>query len=113
MSRFLQDFQDYNQFLDLADDLIQELELEGIYQIASFHPRYQFQGTKVEDSENYTNRSPYPVLHLLREQSLEKVIDSYPDIASIPTRNIELMKKLGTDELRETLKSCYLSDIDH
>lgn len=102
----LQDFYDFNDFLHDADNLLVEMELEGIYQIASFHPDYQFGGTSPSDAENYTNRSPYPVLHLLREDSLERVIADYPNVDDIPQRNIELMNKLGRDKLQALLKSC-------
>ena len=90
----LQDFYDYNDFLDVADAVLVEMELDGVYQIASFHPDYQFGGTQADDAENYTNRSPYPVLHLLREDSLEQVIADYPDVDDIPERNIALMNEL-------------------
>ena len=85
----LQDFYDFNDFLGFADSLLLEMKLEGIYQIASFHPDYQFGGTEPADAENYTNRSPYPVLHLLREESLERAIADYPNVDDIPQRNIE------------------------
>ncbi|MCJ7558418.1 MAG: DUF1415 domain-containing protein, partial [Gammaproteobacteria bacterium] len=87
--RVLQDFGDYNQFLDLADGLLVQMELENIYQVASFHPDYQFAGTDPGDAENYTNRSPYPVLHLLREDSLDQVLSDSQDADQIPLRNIE------------------------
>lgn len=102
----LQDFYDFNDFLHDADSLLVEMELDGIYQIASFHPDYQFGGTSASDAENYTNRSPYPVLHLLREDSLERVIADYPNVDDIPERNIELMNELGRDKLQALLKSC-------
>ncbi len=102
----LQDFYDFNDFLDCADSLLVDMELEGIYQVASFHPDYQFGGTRSGDAENYTNRAPYPVLHLLREESLERVIADYPDVDDIPERNIELMNSLGQDKLQALLKSC-------
>lgn len=95
----LQDFFDYNQFLDIAEGLLAQTGLEGVYQIASFHPEYQFAGTTADDAENYTNRSPYPVLHILREASLAKSIDTYPDVERIPDRNIEKMKELGSEKL--------------
>lgn len=104
----LQDFYDFNDFLDLADRLLLDMGLEGIYQIASFHPDYQFGGTQPEDAENYTNRAPYPVLHLLREDSLEQVIAAYPNVDDIPQRNIELMNSLGQEKLRALLKSCLV-----
>ena len=102
----LQDFYDFNDFLGCADILLLDMELEGIYQVASFHPDYQFGGTRSGDAENYTNRAPYPVLHLLREESLERVIADYPDVDDIPERNIELMNSLGQDKLQALLKSC-------
>lgn len=102
----LQDFYDFNEFLDAADALLVDMRLEGIYQVASFHPDYQFGGTLPSDAENYTNRAPYPILHLLREDSLERVIADYPDIDDIPERNIQLMNSLGQEKLQALLKSC-------
>lgn len=96
----------YNEFLDAADGLLAYLEMEGVYQIASFHPDYQFECTEPDAAENYTNRSPFPMLHLLREASLEAAIDSYPDVDGIPERNIELMNELGSDKMRSILHSC-------
>ncbi|HEX7812453.1 MAG TPA: DUF1415 domain-containing protein [Burkholderiales bacterium] len=93
----LADFEDYNDFLDVADALLDELELTGVIQIASFHPQYRFEGTMRDAIENYTNRSPHPMLHLLREESVEKAVTTYPDVADIPERNIETMNKLGHD----------------
>lgn len=102
----LQDFFDYNQFLDSAERLLVQAELEGIYQIASFHPDYQFAGTVADDAENYTNRSPYPLLHILREESLALRIAAYPEVEQIPVRNIEQMKIIGRDELQSLLRGC-------
>ncbi len=104
----LQDFYDYNQFLNYADSLLAEMGLEGIFQIASFHPDYQFNGTKPDDVENYTNRSPHPMLHLIREASLERAIANYPEADQIPQRNIALMNDLGQDKLQALLKSCFI-----
>jgi len=104
--KVLQDFYDYNEFLNLADSLLIEMDLEGVYQIASFHPNYQFGGTDPDDVENCTNRSPYPMLHLLREDSLEKAIAKYPDVDQIPIRNIELMNSMGQDKLSEIMQVC-------
>ncbi|NLW06174.1 MAG: DUF1415 domain-containing protein [Pseudomonadaceae bacterium] len=103
----LQDFYDFNDFLNDADRLLVEMALEGVYQVASFHPNYQFGGTEPEDAENYTNRSPYPVLHLIREESLEKAIASYPNVDAIPERNIALMNELGTEKLQALLNACF------
>ena len=93
----LADFEDYNDFLDIADALLVELELSGVIQIASFHPQYRFEGTMKDAIENYTNRSPYPMLHLLREDSVEKAVTTYPDVTDIPEKNIATMNKLGID----------------
>ena len=79
----------------------------GIFQIASFHPHYQFAGTAAADVENYTNRSPYPMLHLLREASLERSIASCPDTEQIPLRNIALMKRLGAARLKQLWQACF------
>lgn len=103
----LGDFPDYNQFLNYADSLLEQMQREGIYQIASFHPDYQFEGTGPDDAENYTNRSPYPLLHLLREESLERAISSYPDVGAIPVRNIQLMNSMGQGKLKALLQACY------
>ena len=93
--KVLNDFLDFNDFLDIADGLLEELELDGILQIANFHPDYQFADTEVGDIENYTNRSPYPTLHLLREESIDKAVEAFPDAEMIFERNIEVMQKLG------------------
>lgn len=103
----LQDFGDYNQFLDFIDSLLIEMQLDGVFQIASFHPEYQFAGTGPRDAENFTNRSPYPLLHILREESLERAIAGYPDVDQIPARNIELMNRLGTKKLESLLARCF------
>lgn len=103
----LQDFADYNQFLQRADDLLCESGYEGIYQIASFHPDYQFADTSVDAAENYTNRSPYPMLHIINEASLQAALDFYPDAASIPQKNIELLQSMGRAKLQQMLQACY------
>jgi len=91
----LQDFLDYNDFLDVVDATIAEMDLEGVIQVASFHPDYQFGGTDPDDVENYSNRSPYPTLHLLRESSLEQAVVAFPDAADIYENNIDTLNKLG------------------
>jgi hypothetical protein len=91
----LGDFLDYNDFLDIADETLEELDLAGELQIASMHPRYQFADTQPDDMENYTNRSPYPALHLLRESSVDKAVAAFPEADQIFEKNIETMKKLG------------------
>jgi len=102
----LQDFFDYNQFLDMADRLLMQMELEGVFQVASFHPDYQFAGTAEDDVENYTNRSPYPLLHILREASLERSIAAYPGVEEIPAQNIEKMNSLGREKLQALIRGC-------
>jgi uncharacterized protein len=91
----LEDFLDYNDFLDDADGLVEELELDGILQVASFHPRYQFAGTDPDDIGNHTNRAPWPTLHLLREDSVSRAVEAFPDPDSIVQRNVETLEKLG------------------
>lgn len=96
----LADFPDYNDFLDTAEGALGELGLEGVLQIASFHPQYQFAGTEPGDVTNRTNRSPYPMLHLLREASVTKAVAGYPDADKIPERNIATMRRLAADRPR-------------
>jgi uncharacterized protein len=91
----LADFIEYNDFIEVCEATIVELGLEGELQVASFHPQYQFAGTQSEDIENYTNRSPYPMLHLLREASIERAIASVPDTDEIYLRNIRTLRDLG------------------
>lgn len=105
--RVLETFSEYNQFLNLAEGLLQQMQLDGVYQIASFHPDYQFGGTEPDDAENYTNRSPYPVLHLLREESLDRVLESTEYAEQIPIRNVRLMNSMGPAELSALLKACH------
>ncbi|WP_426109640.1 DUF1415 domain-containing protein [Massilia sp. PWRC2] len=93
----LTDFLDFNEFLDVADAAIEDLQLDGELQIASFHPDYQFADTDVNDIENYTNRSPYPVLQLLREESIDRAVEAFPEAEAIFEKNIETMEKLGHD----------------
>ena len=91
----LQDFYDYNAFLDVADQVVEDAELGGIMQVASFHPDYQFADTQPDDIDNYTNRSPYPVLHLLRESSIDRAVAAFPEAEAIYERNIATMRDLG------------------
>lgn len=99
----LADFLDYNDFLDEADAMLEHADPDAQLQIASFHPQYQFGGTQVDDLENYTNRSPYPMLHLLREDSVERAVASFPDAASIYERNIATLKALGLEGWKKML----------
>jgi hypothetical protein len=93
----LTDFFDYNEFLDVADAALEDLGLDGFLQVASFHPQYQFDGTDVNDISNYTNRSPYPTLHLLREDSIDRAVEAFPEASDIFDKNIETLEKLGHD----------------
>jgi hypothetical protein len=97
----LNDFLDYNEFLDIADAKVEQLGLEGRIQVASFHPDYQFADSRPDDIENYTNRSPYPTLHLLREESVERAVEAFPDAADIFEKNMEVMRRLGHDGWRK------------
>jgi hypothetical protein len=102
--RALADFLDYNDFLDDAEQKVKGLGLRGVVQIASFHPDYQFAGTEPGAVENYTNRSPYPMLHLLREESVTAVAGDPDELRDIPRRNIETLKELGIEKILEKLR---------
>lgn len=91
----LQDFLDFNDFLDEADAVLAELGLEGELQIASFHPQFRFAGMDPEDITNYTNRAPYPTLHLLREASIDRAVEAFPEAEAIYEKNMQTMKQLG------------------
>jgi hypothetical protein len=91
---------EYNDFLEVCEAAVAELELEGELQVASFHPQYQFEGTRFEDIENCTNRSPYPILHLLREASVERAIAAVGDSEQIYRRNIRTLRNLGPEGWR-------------
>lgn len=93
----LKDFLDYNDFLELADALVEELGLDGVLQVASFHPQYQFADTGPDDIGNFTNRSPYPTLHLLRESSVERAVAAHPDTEQIYRDNIKTLRQLGRE----------------
>ena len=96
----LDDFQDYLHFLLLCDATLEELELDGIVQVASFHPNYQFAGTAPDDVTNYSNRSPFPTLHLLRESSVTRAVESLPDAAAIYESNIVTLKRIGESRMK-------------
>ncbi|MDH1674268.1 DUF1415 domain-containing protein [Comamonas aquatica] len=93
----LQEFLDFNDFLEVADAMVEELELGGILQVASFHPRFQFEGTDVDDVTNCTNRAPYPTLHLLREDSIDKAVEAFPEAETIYERNMEVLEQMGIE----------------
>lgn len=95
----LQDFEEYNDFLAVADGLLEALGLEGELQIASFHPQYRFADTEADDIGNATNRSPYPTLHLLREESIERAVYAFGDTDAISAANIATLEALGPEGL--------------
>ena len=99
-------FQAYLQLIDIAETLSIKEGYEGIYQIASFHPNYLFAGSTADDAANYTNRSPYPMLHFLREDSVSMAVDSYPGIEKVPERNIAYTRQKGLLYMQELLKQC-------
>lgn len=101
-----QAFEDYLDFLALAEEIMELQDYQGTYQVASFHPGYHFNGEEPDDAANYTNRSPYPMLHILREDSIEQAILNHPDPDGIPRRNIELTRQLGGDKLKALLANC-------
>ena len=91
----LPDFLDFNDFLELADELVEAMDLAGILQVAPFHPRFQFADTAEDDVGNCTNRAPYPTLHLLREESIDSAVEAFPEAEEIFERNIEVLERLG------------------
>jgi uncharacterized protein len=93
----LADFLDFNEFLGDADQALVDLDLDGILQIANLHPDYQFAGTLADDITNFTNRSPYPTLHLLREESMNRAVAAFPDAEAIFEKNMVTMTKIGLD----------------
>ena len=102
----VQKFNDYLHLVSLAEKLLKKTKYEGIYQIASFHPQYTFAGSPTNDAANYTNRSVYPMLHLLREESIEKVLKRYPDPEGIPERNINFARNKGEAYMKMLRDSC-------
>ncbi len=94
---FLPHFLDFNEFLFDCDSVLLSMELDGVLQIADFHPRYQFAGTQLDDIGNFTNRAPYPTLHLLREESIDKAVAAFPDASLIYERNMQVLEALGKE----------------
>ena len=93
----LADFLDFNDFLEDADQALADLDLDGVLQIAALHPMFQFAGTDVDDITNFTNRSPYPTLHLLREESVDRAVAAFPEAESIFEKNMQTMQELGLE----------------
>ncbi|MEO8525368.1 MAG: DUF1415 domain-containing protein [Caldimonas sp.] len=102
----LTDFADYNDFLDLAEAAVAELDLEGVIQVASFHPRYRFAGSIDDDVANATNRSPHPTLHLLREASIDRAVAAFPEAEAIFEANIATLEQLGAEGWAELQVRC-------
>jgi len=105
-----QQFDDYLDLVALAEKLLKKQGYEGIYQVASFHPQYLFAGSTEKDASNYTNRSIYPMLHLLREESIEKALEKYPDPAQIPERNIKFAEEKGIEYMKKLWLMCKLAN---
>lgn len=102
------EFERYLDMLELAENLLTDQGYEGIYQLASFHPDYCFEGARPEEAANFTNRSPYPMVHLLREASLSQAIESYGDTQHIPDNNITKMNQIGAEEAHRRLAACFV-----
>ncbi|RUM94993.1 MAG: DUF1415 domain-containing protein [Thiothrix sp.] len=100
-------FEDFTRFIELAEALLRDQGYEGEYQLASFHPKYQFADATIDDPANYTNRSPYPSLHIIREASIEKAVAGITTPEQIPERNIEVARNLGNDVLQGILDRCH------
>jgi len=106
----LADFEDYNDFLGAADAALEDLALDGTLQIASFHPDYRFEDADEHDMANATNRSPHPMLHLLREASIDRAVQAYPDAEAIYERNIETLRRLGAQGWQQVLQAAVPPD---
>ena len=90
-----EEFLDFNDFLEIAEGVVDEHGLDGVVQLASFHPQFQFEGTEPDDIGNFTNRAPFAILHLLREESVGRAVETYPEVDTIYQNNIKTMQKLG------------------
>jgi uncharacterized protein len=102
----LGDFLDFNDFLGAADEALEQLDLDGVLQIASFHPQFQFAGTDADDVSNATNRSPYPTLHLLREASVDRAVAAFPQAEAIYENNMRTLEALGAEGWAQLLAQC-------
>ena len=101
----LQDFEDFNDFMGVVEDALTDLGLDGVLQVASFHPQFQFADTQVDDMGNATNRSPFPTLHLQREDSVERAVAAFPEAEAIFERNIQTLQALGAEGWQRLLKT--------
>ncbi len=112
--RVFGEFEDFNDFLELADAAVEDMSLDGIIQVASFHPQFQFADTDLDDITNATNRAPYPTLHLLREESVDRAVAAFPEAEAIFERNMETLEKLGSpgwDALRRQWEADAAAEI--
>ncbi len=100
------DFNNYNEFLDIVDAMLEQLDLVGVIQIASFHPDYQFADLQANDARNFTNRSLHPTFHLILEDSIERARATHPDVENIPQTNMDLLEKQGLEESKRQLENC-------
>ena len=108
----MKDFSDFNDCLAMAQELLVMMNWVGRYQLVGFHPHHQFDGTDPDDAENYTNRSPYPMVHILRESSVTQAVDATEDIALIPERNTNTLNQLGVEVLIKRWRDCHLEHHD-
>lgn len=104
---WLQDFGDYLDFVEMGQVVLEDQGYEGVFQLATFHPDYCFADAPVHDPANFTNRSPYPMLHLLREESLENALEHYDEPETIPERNMEVARAKGLEHWEKILAKCY------
>ncbi|MES9858101.1 MAG: DUF1415 domain-containing protein [Sedimenticola sp.] len=106
LSQGMNEFDEFNDFFAVVEHLLDESGLTGTLQVVGFHPDYRFVGSTESDPANYTNRSPYPMFHLILEDDLEAAVASHPDPGSIPQRNIKLLRELGEAEMKRRLAAC-------
>lgn len=106
----LANFEEYLGFVELAEELIEEADLEGVIQLASFHPDYRFDGEPEDSASHFTNRSPYPMIHFLREEMMERVLGEFPDSEQIPQQNIQTLETIGRSEIERRWNSLEPTD---
>ncbi len=106
----LNDFNEYNQFLDLAEQLLTSLNFEGVYQVVGFHPQFQYADLDERDVSNYTNRSPYPMLHILREADVTLAVKQQPEIDAIPQKNTDTLQRYGKEKMQALLSASYVDN---
>lgn len=100
------EFEDYLDLVECAEEILEENGYEGTYQVATFHPNYCFEGEEADDASNFTNRSPYPMLHILREESVERALERYPDAEGIAQRNIDFARTKGGAYMKMLRDAC-------